>query len=140
MDSNTCIPASEALLLQHEGKILKDSGYHYKDQDTGSDMVEYHADACEIFQQEMSTTGFGGKLSVRFTMQQTQKPLLIFGHDECIFKQFTFSLKGWTGPNGETIPMPKDNGLGLMISAFQSQEFGFGLELLDEQLRQINET
>ena len=115
------------MLLQHEGKILKDSGYHYKDQDTGSDMVEYHIDACENFQQEMSTTEFGGKLSVRFTMQQTQKPLLIFGHDVCIFKQFTFSLKGWTGPNGETVPMPKDDGLGLMISAFQSQEFGFGL-------------
>ena len=44
------IPVSEALLLQHEGKILKDSGCHYKDQDTGSDMVEYHIDACEIFQ------------------------------------------------------------------------------------------
>ena len=43
------VPASEALLLQHEGKILKDSGYHYKDQDTEPNMGEYSIDACEIF-------------------------------------------------------------------------------------------
>ena len=47
------------------------------------------------------------------------KPLLTFGHDECIYKQFIFSNKAWVGPNGETVLIPKDKGIGIMISAFQ---------------------
>ena len=61
-----------------------------------------------------------------------------FGHDESIFKQFTFSLKSWIGLNGESVIMPKDDGMGIMISAFQSQEFGFGLKnLSEEQLKTV---
>jgi len=56
-------------------------------------------------------------MSVRFTMQEMQKLLLMFGHDKCIFKQFKHLVKGWMGPNGETVPMPKDQGLCLLISA-----------------------
>jgi len=36
--------------------------------------------------------------------------------------------------------MPKDDKMGIMISAFQSQEFGFGLKILtEEQLKEVNE-
>ena len=35
--------------------------------------------------------------------------------------------------------MPKDEGLGVMISAFASREFGFGLNLSQEQLQRINQ-
>jgi len=42
------------------------------------------------------------------------------------------------GPNVETDIIPKDDGLRIMINAFQSQEFGFGLELSKEQLQEVN--
>ena len=35
--------------------------------------------------------------------------------------------------------MPKDEGAGVMISGFQSREFGFGLEMTAEDLRRVNE-
>ncbi len=66
------------------------------------------------------------------------KPLISFGHDECIFKQFLMTNKSWIGPNGETAPVPKDDGAGLMISAFWSRKFGFGLPLTEEQLNGEN--
>ncbi len=46
--------------------------------------------------------------------------------------------KSWKGPNGETVPVPKDDGTGLMISIFQSREFGFGLPLTEQQLNGVN--
>ena len=49
------------------------------------------------------------------------------------------SKKSWVGPNGETNIVPKDDGLGIVISAFQSREFGFGQEVTDEQLKKVNE-
>ena len=71
-------------------------------------------------------------------MTDDQKPLIIFGQDEFIFKQYTFTKKAWVGPNGEKMLIPKDDGQGIMISAFQSHEFGFGLTLTKEQLDEIN--
>ena len=79
----------------------------------------------------------GGNLSVRFP--QGEKPLICFGHDESIYKQFLLTKKSWIGPDGETNIVPKDDGLGVMISALQSREFGFGLLVTDEQLKEINE-
>jgi hypothetical protein len=66
------------------------------------------------------------------------KPMIIFGQDECIFKQFLMTKKTWIGPNGEKNLVPKDEGLGRMISAFVSREFGFGLAVTPEQLNEIN--
>jgi hypothetical protein len=66
--------------------------------------------------------------------------LIIWGHDEAIVKQFTLTKKGWTGPNGEIPIVPKDEGMGIMISAFQCREFGFGLPIEEEQLKTINAT
>ena len=45
----------------------------------------------------------------------------------------------WVAPDGTTVLVPKDDGQGLMISAFQSREFGFGMEICEEDLRKINE-
>jgi len=80
----------------------------------------------------------GSNLSIQFP--EGQCPLIIFGHDECIFKQFTMSTKSWVGPNGKTVIVPKDDRLSAMITAFQSWEFGFGLELSNEQLQEVNAT
>jgi len=38
--------------------------------------------------------------------------------------------KAWIGPNGEKAISPKDEGQGVMISAFQSRHEGFGMNLL----------
>jgi hypothetical protein len=62
----------------------------------------------------------------------------MFGHDKAIFKQFSLTKKSWCGPNGETVLLPKDEGQGLMISAFQATEFGFGHQLNEDQLVQVN--
>jgi hypothetical protein len=54
------------------------------------------------------------------------------------FKQFIMTNKSWVGPNGETFPVPKDEGQGVIISAFQSRVFGFGMALGKEELEEVN--
>ena len=39
---------------------------------------------------------------------------------------------------GKKTITPKDSGQGIMISAFQSRAFGFGMELSEQQLEEIN--
>ena len=53
-----------------------------------------------------------------------------------------FSPKSWTGPDGETLLIPKYEGTGITISAFHSREFGFGFawdDLLYANLNKIND-
>jgi hypothetical protein len=131
------IPLEEAERLQELGKVVKGSGFKYTDERTGKEMVEYHVDTCKEFMERMNETSeFGGNLSVRFNTEK--RPLVVFGQDECIVKQYLFTQKGWKGPNGEQALIPKDDGLGVMISAFVSREFGFGFELTTEQLQEVN--
>ena len=99
-------------------------------------MVEYHVNAYAGFQERMKEEKFGGRLSVH--KPSNSKALISFGHDKCIFKQFTFSAKSWQGPNGEIVVIPKDDGLGIMISTFQSHEFGFGFDLTNSDLMEVN--
>jgi hypothetical protein len=61
------------------------------------------------------------------------------GQDECIVKQYLVTAKGWLGPEGEKPITPKDEGAGVMISAMQSREFGYGMELSAEQLSRVNQ-
>ena len=63
--------------------------------------------------------------------------MLIYGHDESIFKQYLLTGKTWIGPNGEKAITPKDEGHGVMISAFQSRHDGFGMDLTKEKLDEI---
>jgi hypothetical protein len=58
----------------------------------------------------------------------------MFGHDECIFKQYLLTEKVWTLPTDEKQLVPKEEGQGVMISAFQSRKFGFGMPVMEEQL------
>jgi hypothetical protein len=74
--------------------------------------------------------GFGGRLSVRFPNHL--KLLIIIGHDECIFKQYSLLKNYWVAPDGQRVFVPKDKGQGVMVSAFQSRESGFELELTPE--------
>jgi hypothetical protein len=99
-------------------------------------MVEYHVNSLSLFQDRMSTTEFGGNLSVR--LKEGEQPILSFSHDECIYKQYLLTKKAWTLPSGENKMVPKDEGQGVMISALQSREFGFGLPITEEQIRRVN--
>jgi hypothetical protein len=133
------VPEHVANELQGKGEVTKGSGYKYTSDD-GLAMVEYHTDAVTrtSIKPEWITTNLGGNLSIR--KPPNMKPLILFGHDECIFKQFTMPGKQWYGPNRETYIVPKDDGMGIMISAFQSREFGFGMPLTSNQLQQVNAT
>jgi hypothetical protein len=123
--------------LEETKQIKIGNGHHYVDSETLLQMVELHVDSDPSFHATMSETIFGGNLSVR--MPPNTKPLICFGQDECIFKQFLFTAKAWTAPDGQKPVIPKDEGLGVMISAFVSREFGFGMTLTDEDLEKVNE-
>jgi hypothetical protein len=67
------------------------------------------------------------------------RPLICFGQDECIFKQYLFTGKAWKLPDGQKPIIPKDEGLGVMVSSIVSREFGFGLKLSHPDLQKVNE-
>jgi len=112
------IPLEESRKLEMEEMIPVDIGYRYTD-DNQNEMVEYHVDLCHVFQDRMNEkTTSGGHLSVKLSKEE--RPLLIYGHDESIFKQYLLTGKPWIGPNGEKAITPKDEGQGVMISAICS--------------------
>ncbi len=132
------IPLDEALELEEAGRIPKHAGYHYNHPENGEAMVEYHVNTSNLFQERMSKeTTYGGNGSVRY--DEEGRMLIIWGHDEAIIKQFTLTTKGWVGPNGETAIVPKDDGAGIMLSAFQCREFGFGLQMSEQDHALVNE-
>jgi hypothetical protein len=110
--------------MEEHQQLPTGAGYRYNHPLTGEKMVEYHVDTHDSFQEKMADeTWLGGRRSVRYP---TGKLLIILGHDEMIIKQFLLTKKGWTGPNGQISLIPKDDGISMMISAFQSRKFGFG--------------
>ena len=110
--------------------------------DDGIEMVEFHVDDLEFLHdvaKEMGCSLMGGDLSVR-KPESPSKPLMIFGQDESVFNQYLLGNRQWVGPEGQRALLPKTDGLGLMLSAFQSRETGFGLKLSSIQIGEINET
>jgi hypothetical protein len=67
-------------------------GYNYVN-NQGQQMFEFHVDNHVHFQKVLSNLVFGASLLVR--KPTSTKPLIIFGQDKCIFKQFKFSKKTW---------------------------------------------
>ena len=131
------IPQDFVSVLLQEGVLSPEAqGYEYVDADTQFPYTEYHIDDCKIFGAVMRDTKYGGNLSVR--CDTSKKPVVCIGQDECIFKQFSFSPKSWTAPDGKKDIIPKDDGLGIMISAFVSREFGFGYGISASDLQRIN--
>jgi hypothetical protein len=66
------------------------------------------------------------------------KPLICFGQDKCVFKQFTFTPKAWPASDGQKSMIPKYEGLDVMISAFVLHGFGFGYAISLEDLEKVN--
>ena len=65
----------------------------------------------------------GGNLSHRFP--SGYRPVVLVGQDEAIFKQWSFSKKSWGDQKGRGVLLPKEDGHGLMLSAFVSWAWGF---------------
>ena len=58
--------------------------------------------------------------------------------DEAIMRRNIFSLFAWTTPDGARPFIPKDEGYGLMVSAFTYHELGFGFTVPSNILDQVN--
>jgi hypothetical protein len=145
------VPEQDAIQLENEmdpkkPSILKNI-FAFEYNDGSVKMREYHVDCCpELFFEKYvlaENKRFGGNLSRKFPYGFCN-PVLLIGQDESIFKQFAFSSKAWRGSDGHSILLPKDDGYGLMISAFVSRSFpsGFVVDcgefLTDEKLAAIN--
>jgi hypothetical protein len=112
---------NESKEIEEKKLIPQNSSYRYTNGD-GVNMVEYHVDSLGLFQERMDRLEFGGNLSMR--IKAGEKPLIIFGHEKCIYKQYLLTKKAWLLPSGEKQLVPKDEGQGIMISALQSRELG----------------
>jgi hypothetical protein len=104
--------------IAHEYTLVKPDG-------TIIEMREYHIDSHPVFETYVleENQKFGGNLSVRKLAHEC--PVLIIGQDKSIYRQFIFSKKGWVGANGQQQLRPKDDGHGLMVSAFVSSAWSF---------------
>ena len=124
---------------------LRGMGYKYEIicEKTGKTltMYKFHVDDDPHFEHMVSSTPFGGHLSVRFPKDDERKllkPIIIVGQDECIFKQNSFTKNAWIAPDGTRVLVPKDEGAGLMISSFVCREFGYAMEISKEDLEKVN--
>jgi hypothetical protein len=66
------------------------------------------------------------------------RPLEIVGQDECVFMQYLLGGRNWVGTNGERPLLPKTDGDGKMVSAFQSRQLGFGRPMTTVELDAVN--
>ena len=128
------ITIEERNRLVKNGQIRQDQGYKYEKEDKV--YFEFHVDDCQEFQDNCERVQFGGYLSVR--KPKNKKKLMIIGQDEVIMKQFIFSTLAWTLPDGSRPLIPKDEGMGLMISAFTSRELGFAYTIPSDILEKVN--
>ena len=101
--SSSC---SASIRPRKEQANSKNTGFSFTDE-YGNQMVEYHVVGMVLEENEerwladdsivnrsaanVNLNNFGGNLSIRFPMGE--KPLIIIGHDESIFKQYSFSKK-----------------------------------------------
>ena len=121
----------------NNGTMFIGTPFEYLDEN-GVKYYEFHVDDNEEFSDwtdwpDEESRKFGGCLSVR--KPSNSKPLIIFGQDECIYKQYIFCKKSWMGPEGQTALVPKDEGQGVMLSSFVSRDYRFSLDLTKEQLK-----
>ena len=104
------------------------------------DLVEYHVDILTQFQYIVDKSGkkrnFGGWL--RVSIKLIERPLFCLGQYEAVFKQYIFTKNMWTHKCKFWL-VPKDEGYGIMISAFQSQWFSFWYKLTVSSIKTIKE-
>lgn len=71
--------------------------------------------------------------------KEDENPIIMFGQDGCIVKEYLFTNKYWALPNINIPPMPKEEDQGIILSSFVSRELGYGFEMISSQLAHINE-
>lgn len=120
--------------MKEQGGVFSGIGYK-NENESNQTYLEFHIDDHLMFMGMGTLHPFGENLFVG--KLPNEKPLLIWGQDECIFCQFIFHNMCWTGPNGEMPLMPKTDGQGLMISRFVNREYEFGRKLTKKQLPRI---
>ncbi|KAL7532560.1 hypothetical protein ACHAWF_008635 [Thalassiosira exigua] len=130
------LPAYEVRQMIADGELEENQGYQYTDSN-GEQLIEFHVDDHETFiERGAQLHPFGGNLSVR--KPAGRKPLIVVGQDEAIFKQFLNMWKAWKLPDGTMAIMPKDDGNGVMISAWVSRELGFGVDWTSDLMERVN--
>jgi hypothetical protein len=107
-------------------------GYSYDDEQ-GTNYLEFHVDTCDFLHKEANCRFLHCEmLSVRRDKQKNA--IVVLGQDESVFHQYCLRTHQWVGPNGARPLLPKSNGYGLMVLAFQNREFGFGMKLSERDL------
>ena len=91
---------------------------------------EYHIDSHPDFLQIEPQLSWRKDPNVR--------PKIIFGQDETVMKEHTYSNKCWHDPTGATELLPKSDGIAKMIPALVSRVSGLGVELTAEELAEVN--
>ena len=81
------IPLSKLNKMIKEEAVFSGDGYKYENEN-GETYVEFHVDDHPSFSELEGLHQFGGNLSV--CRPKNEKPLLIFGQDECLYKQYAF--------------------------------------------------
>ena len=100
--------------------------------------MEFHIDIHEAFLAFILKNGqeFGGDLAFDFPF--CMKPVMLIGQDESSIDSNLANNGTWVDNEGKGSIRPKGRGHGMMISAFVSREFGFGLGLTEEELVAVN--
>ena len=88
------------------------------------------------FQQACDHRPFGDMLSVR--KNNDEKVLMTIHQDEAIMKKNLFTQSTWCLHDGTQPLIPKDEGMGVMISVFTWCELGFGYTVPAEILEKVN--
>ena len=99
---------------------------------------QYHVDTNPVLFQFVKNSKMGGDLSV--LKKKNERPIIIIGQDETIFKQYSFSSKTWHSPEGCSHLIPKSDGYTQMVSAYVARPFGLGIHLSSSQLGELNKT
>ena len=132
------LSTAEVVAVEKSNKeFIRDSGYEFKYPESGLTMFELHVDDLNNNHEKLSDAEFGGFLSVR--KKECEKPIIMIGQDECIYKQYLLVKKQWILPDGTTAVNPKDEGMGIMLSSFCSRDFGYGFQLSPAQLDIVND-
>ena len=128
------IPVEEAIRLENcdsASRLMKDVwAFEFTDPKNNKRMREYHIDCFpEVFFEYVKEENkpFGGNLSHKFPSTD-RRPVMIIGQDEAVFKQWSFSKKSWHDHRGRGLLLPKDDGHGIMLSAFVGRVWGFYLD------------
>jgi hypothetical protein len=124
--------------MVQDGELSPESGYKYNkdEKEGGGTYIELHIDDHPSFQRECDNLPYGGHLSVH--KNPTQKPIMILGQDECMFKQYSLASKSWSAPNRTCALLPKDDGQGVMVSSFVCRELGYNPPLSTTDLERVN--